>query len=89
MSTQPQRKRSTPIGKFKWDRCVCAPHRCSAATATSPKASSSMQNQIPDCETHLFLSLFENFISARARRLVPGSAVRIRWLSMSNSVSDP
>ena len=35
---RPQRKRSTPIGKFSIERCVCAPHSRSAGTSTLRRA---------------------------------------------------
>src|SRR5579862_7949513 len=47
MTDRPQRKRSTPIGKFSTDRCVCAPQRRSAGTRTSPSASFSMRTLLP------------------------------------------
>ncbi len=43
ITERPHLKRSTPIGKFWIERCVCAPQRCSAGTGTSPSESCSMR----------------------------------------------
>ena len=80
MTGRPQRKRSTPIGKFTCERCVCAPHKCSAGTWTSPRASSSIRNSLSDCETHNVFDLspcrhtFRLFRRSRGQRPV----IRIR-----------
>ena len=47
MTGRPQPNRPMPIGKFWIERCVCAPHRWSVGTATSPSESCSIRTSVP------------------------------------------